>query len=47
MREPQIVREHHTPEPAELLEVADTVTDLRKVAHGRDAGVLAEKGIDH
>jgi cob(I)alamin adenosyltransferase len=33
--------------PAALVEVADTVTEMRKVKHAYDAGVLAKKGIDY
>lgn len=33
------------PEP--LVEVADTVTEMRKVKHAYDTGVLAKKGIDY
>jgi cob(I)alamin adenosyltransferase len=32
--------------PAELLDVADTVTEMRKVRHAYDAGVRAKRGID-
>jgi cob(I)alamin adenosyltransferase len=32
--------------PAELVEVADTVTEMRKVRHAYDAGVRAKRGID-
>jgi cob(I)alamin adenosyltransferase len=32
--------------PAELLEVADTVTEMKKVRHAYDAGVRAKRGID-
>lgn len=32
--------------PAALLEVADTVTQMQKVKHAYDTGVLAKKGID-
>jgi cob(I)alamin adenosyltransferase len=32
--------------PAELIEVADTVTEMRKVKHAYDAGVSALKGIE-
>ncbi len=33
--------------PAELIEVADTVTEMRKVKHAYDTGVIAKKGIDY
>jgi cob(I)alamin adenosyltransferase len=33
--------------PAGLVEVADTVTEMRKVKHAYDTGVLAKKGIDY
>ncbi|HEU4905299.1 MAG TPA: cob(I)yrinic acid a,c-diamide adenosyltransferase [Solirubrobacterales bacterium] len=32
--------------PAQLLEVADTVTEMRKVRHAYDRGVRAKRGID-
>jgi len=32
--------------PAELIEVADTVTEMRKVRHAYDNGVRAKRGID-
>ena len=32
--------------PDELVEVADTVTEMRKVKHAYDAGVSALKGIE-
>lgn len=33
--------------PPELIEVADTVTEMQKVKHAFDRGVLAKKGIDY
>jgi cob(I)alamin adenosyltransferase len=33
--------------PAALVEVADTVTEMRKVKHAFDAGVMAKRGIDY
>jgi cob(I)alamin adenosyltransferase len=33
--------------PEALVEVADTVTEMRKVKHVYDTGVLAKKGIDY
>jgi cob(I)alamin adenosyltransferase len=33
--------------PAELLEVADTVTEMRKLRHAYDSGVMARRGIDY
>ena len=32
--------------PPALLEVADTVTEMRNVKHAFDAGILAKRGID-
>ena len=33
--------------PAALIEVADTVTEMRNVKHAYDAGIIAKKGIDY
>ncbi len=33
--------------PAALVEVADTVTEMKKVKHAFDAGVMARRGIDY
>ena len=33
--------------PPELIEAADTVTEMRKVKHAFEAGVPAQKGIEH
>jgi len=33
--------------PAALIEVADTATEMRKIKHAYDAGIVAKKGIDY
>ena len=33
--------------PAALIDVADTATEMRKIKHAYDAGIIAKKGIDY
>ena len=33
--------------PAEIVEVADTVTEMRHIKHAYDAGIIAKRGIDY
>ena len=33
--------------PAELLDVADTITEMRKIRHAYDTGVRARRGLDY
>ncbi|HEX6221123.1 MAG TPA: cob(I)yrinic acid a,c-diamide adenosyltransferase [Acidimicrobiia bacterium] len=33
--------------PTEIVEIADTVTEMRKVKHAYDSGVMARRGIDY
>jgi cob(I)alamin adenosyltransferase len=32
--------------PAELIEIADTVTEMRPIKHAFDAGIMAQKGVE-
>ncbi len=33
--------------PAEIVEIADTVTEMRKIKHAYDRGIMARRGIDY
>ena len=33
--------------PAELIEIADTATEMRNLKHAYEAGILAKRGIDY
>jgi cob(I)alamin adenosyltransferase len=33
--------------PAEIIEIADTVTEMRKIKHAYDRGITGRKGIEY